>query len=685
MSASVSEHERLAALASYDILDTPSEEPFDRIARTMGWAFDVPIAVVAFMDAERLWIKATTGDRSTIPRERSFCIHVVTGDEPLVVEDARTTPRFSENPFVTEQPHVRAYAGVPVRTPEGISLGAVSIYDKTPRSFSEEAVDRLQDFAAMVTKALELRRASLPEPEGRSESKDRSVKRSIDPPSDSSLKVDGLARLTSDGVMRLDPDGRIEWVNERFVEMSGYTLDELRGRHPSRLLHGPATDPEALAHVRRCIEQREPFTQELVNYRKSGAQYWVEVKAEPLFEEETCTGFLVVQTDVTEERHRQDALVALTSFYERALTELPIEVAVMDTEGRYLFLNPAGVGDEELREWLIGKTAVDYARRRGLDPEPFEQRVEWIRTVVEKQESDSFEDAVTTAEGETRHILRVAHPVTDEADEVTRVFAYGVDVTERKEREQKLREAKERAEEMNRLKSAFLANVSHEIRTPLTSIIGFADVLGEEVSGQKSEMAGLIQRSGVRLKQTLTSVLDLARLEGNAMELTPRSHDLVDRIRETVELLRPQIQAHDLSLTLDLPEAPVEIVVDGAAFDRILTNLLTNAIKFTPEGGVRVTLREKEEIVEVAVVDTGIGISESFRQRIFEAFKQESEGIARDYEGIGIGLTITKRLVTLMDGTVQIESTKGEGTTVTVVLPKTASGSGQDEPGKPLG
>lgn len=667
MPPSVPERERLAALASYDILDTPPEEPFDRIAQLMAWGFHVPTAAVAFMDAERMWAKATTGLNPTTPRAQSFCIHVVTSNEPLVVEDARRDPRFAKTPLVTEH-GVRFFAGAPVQTPAGLPIGTVSLYDTEPRSVDPEATDRLAEFAALTTNELERRRGS--RELAPTESVRLETTRPADPPSAPPSAFDVVARLTSDGLLRLDAEGRIQWVNDRFVEMAGYTRDELQGRRPGQLLHGPATSDDTVAAIHEHIERSEPFSVEILNYRKSGVQYWVQTDGEPLFDDDgTCTGFLIVETEVTERRQQEDALTALTSFYELALTELPIEVAVMDPEGHYLFVNPAAVGDEEMREWLIGKTAVDYARRRDLDPEPFERRVNWIRGVVDAKEPDSFEDPVVTSEGETRHILRVAHPVTDESGTVVRVFAYGVDLTERKEYEQKLVDAKERAQEMNRLKTAFLANMSHEIRTPLTSIIGFAEVLGEEITGQKREMAELIQRSGVRLKQTLTSVLDLARLEGDAMELSPQRLDLVTRARETAELLRPQVQANDLELTLDLPNSPIEVQVDKAAFDRVLTNLLTNAIKFTQNGQIVVTLQRSAEAVELIVADTGIGISESFLERIFDAFEQESEGTTRDYEGIGLGLTITKQLVDLMDGTLDIESTKGEGTTVTVTLP----------------
>ena len=663
MFTSVSERVRLDALASYDILDTAPEASFDRIARLMSACFEVPAATVAFVDAERTWGKAFTGFDPSIEREHSFCLHVVANNEALVLEDPRRHPEFTNNPFVTGPPGVRFYAGVPVRTPDRIPIGTVCLYDTEPRSFSDDDLERLRDFAALVTEALERRRTSGdltldvsagPEPEGQAAG-----------------GTEGASMRSGDGVLWLDANARIRRADDRFVKMTGYTRNELEGKCPGRLLYGPATDGGTIAAINQHLDRGEGFSLSILLYRKSGAQYWVQIEAEPQYDDDTCTGFRFDLFDITEEYQRDDALKALTSFYEKALKELPIEVAVMDPDGRYLFLNPASVGDDALREWLIGKTAIDYARSRGLDPAPFEQRLAMVRRVAETGEPESLEDPVTTDDGETKYILRVAHPITDDAGEVVRVFGYGVDMTERKKREQNLREAKERAEKMNRLKTAFLANMSHEIRTPLTSIIGFAEVLADEVSGPREEMADLIQRSGGRLKETLTSVLDFARLEGEAMSLSPERLDLVERVRETVELLRPQIQEKALTLTLDLPETSVEARMDGAALDRVLTNLLTNAIKFTEEGRITVALQADDEDVALTVEDTGSGIGEEFLEHIYDAFEQESSGTARTHEGIGLGLTITQRLVDLMDGTIEIESTEGEGTRVTVRLPRT--------------
>ena len=242
------------------------------------------------------------------------------------------------------------------------------------------------------------------------------------------------------------------------------------------------------------------------------------------------------------------------------------------------------------------------------------------------------------------------------------------DVTQRTQFEQELIEAKEQAEEMVQLKNAFLANMSHEIRTPLTAIIGFADSLAEMASGEAEQFATLILQGGRRLSDTLNSVLDLARLEAEAFDPELNKIDLTDVVEETVALFRKLAERKGLRLEVDVGQAPVTVYADRNALSGILNNLLSNAIKFTENGTVSVRVRRREEHVALEVEDTGIGISDEFQHHLFDEFKQESTGRARDFEGTGLGLTITQRLTELMGGDIMVESEKGEGSCFTVQL-----------------
>jgi len=276
------------------------------------------------------------------------------------------------------------------------------------------------------------------------------------------------------------------------------------------------------------------------------------------------------------------------------------------------------------------------------------------------------------ADGRSERVLQVRVRCAERSG-IGRLVGTLLDVTEQVQREEALRAAKEEAEQMARLKDAFLANMSHEIRTPLTAIIGFAQILEDELEGEKQELLQSIGQGGRRLLQTLNSVLDFARLEAGELQVEPTEVAVQEEIRHVVRELREQAQAKGLPLRVNTPEEPLLVLADPGALGRVLTNLISNAIKFTATGFVSVVAEAAGPDVLIRVKDTGIGISESFLPHLFEEFEQESSGLNRNHEGSGIGLTITKRLVDLMQGHITVESEKGNGTTFTVRLPAAAA------------
>ena len=224
---------------------------------------------------------------------------------------------------------------------------------------------------------------------------------------------------------------------------------------------------------------------------------------------------------------------------------------------------------------------------------------------------------------------------------------------------------------MMRLKSAFLSNMSHEIRTPLTSIIGFADILGEQVDDANREFTQLIEESAQRLMGTLGAVLDLAQLEGHSREIKLEPTDLVDHSKKLLAQFEPLAKEKGLSIEVEAdPEMNADVFLDQSAQERVMYNLISNAIKFTRKGNVAVNIQSDQEKVILKVADTGIGIGKEFLPHIFDEFQQESKGISRAFQGSGLGLAITKRLVELMGGTIAVESKKGQGTTFTVTYPR---------------
>lgn len=460
----------------------------------------------------------------------------------------------------------------------------------------------------------------------------------------------------------IDQNGTILLAKGSDLEVFGLTSSKVVGTSIYDLLEDR---PEVVEQIDAALSG------ETVSFTSEIGDRILDTWCTPYYNEEgEVTACIGMSTDITERREAQIELRETKNFYEQLLNQLPMELAVFDPDARFEYVNAQGVSDSDTREWLIGRTNEEYCRHHDLNVELGRERDEAIREVARTKEPTRVQESIRTEDG-TRHYIRIHVPVTDLEGRVTNVVGCSLDVTERVRSEQELREAKEEAEEAAELKSAMLANMSHEIRTPLTSITGFAEILEDEGEDADIEhFASLIVKSGKRLLNTLDSVLQLSKLEAGGRSLNPRRVDLTDEVRTVVTEQRARSEADNIEVRAETPSEPVLGHCDPTAVQRILTNLVSNGIKFTEPGDeVIVRVSRADEQARLQVEDTGVGMSASFQEEMFEAFKQESTGLARQYEGSGLGLSLVKELVDRHDGTLEVESAPGEGTTMTVYLP----------------
>ncbi|MDD3030122.1 MAG: ATP-binding protein [Alphaproteobacteria bacterium] len=312
--------------------------------------------------------------------------------------------------------------------------------------------------------------------------------------------------------------------------------------------------------------------------------------------------------------------------------------------------------------------------RRGklfVDPT---QRLSWIKGVKEKQRH-SEECAVYTKDG---HILWVSlsghssleHPGSMEFE----CTLY--DVTERRKAEMAAAHAKEEADFANRSKSEFLANMSHELRTPLNAIIGFAEIIKDQMFGnagqpQYVEYAKDIYDSGQLLLSLINDILDMSKIEAGKRQLQETQLD-IDQIATSVSrLVAARAKASKVHLNFHVPRNFPLLMGEEKAMKQILTNLMTNAVKFTNEGG-SVTLSaliDENDRIMINVVDNGIGIAPENLALVMEPFGQIESALSRKHQGTGLGLPLTKALVELHGGTLELKSTVNAGTTVSLVFP----------------
>ncbi|MFP4227600.1 MAG: ATP-binding protein [Salinivenus sp.] len=266
--------------------------------------------------------------------------------------------------------------------------------------------------------------------------------------------------------------------------------------------------------------------------------------------------------------------------------------------------------------------------------------------------------------------VEVESRTVDTGDELVQVTALR-DITKRKEWEQGLVQAKKKAEQVAKLKSNLLNNMSHELRTPITSITGYAELLMDETEGQHEDFAARIRRGGQRLLETLQSVLEMAQLEAGTLDVEPRPVDVQEVVEEVVEVHELDASDKSLSIHIDVPQG-CTLRTDRRFLHRIMSNLVHNAVKFTDEGALWIGAVREGDRLRITVRDTGVGIDAEVQELLFEAFRQGAEGRDRPHEGAGLGLAITKRMVDVLDGTIKVESTKGEGSTFIVELPSLA-------------
>ncbi|MCL4551506.1 MAG: CHASE3 domain-containing protein [Bacteroidetes bacterium] len=265
-------------------------------------------------------------------------------------------------------------------------------------------------------------------------------------------------------------------------------------------------------------------------------------------------------------------------------------------------------------------------------------------------------------------------PLIDEDGKIIAVASLVDDITERKKMETDLIRAKEKAEEMNRLKSNFFANMSHELRTPFIGIMGYAEFLAQSVTdADDKEMALGILDSSKRLKDTLDKILELSKVESSKVELKLTDVDVCMIINDVHKTFIKLAEQKNLFFKKELSVSPCLIRTDEQLFREILNNLVSNALKFTHRGGVEISLdknvRGNNTYLAIKVKDTGIGIPADKHDIIWEEFRQVSEGLNRSFEGTGLGLSIAKKYAELLNGKISLESTEGKGSSFILELP----------------
>jgi PAS domain S-box-containing protein len=466
-----------------------------------------------------------------------------------------------------------------------------------------------------------------------------------------------------------DENGYIFWYNRRWYEFTGTALDDVAGWNWMSVHHPDHLD-RVVDGFKAAIEKGEPWEDTFPLRRFDGMYRWFLTRARP-FRDETGTvvRWFGTNTDVTEQLQMEQALRQSESSFRKLADAMPQCVWVADVEGSTTYFNERWYQytgqdkrDAEGFGWLDAIHPEDQAEAREV----------WERSVASQQLYEAYV-RLRRFDGEHRWHLVRGLPVLNEMDQTVQWFGTYTDIHDQVMVEEELKKAMEQAEEANRMKSVFLANMSHEIRTPLTAILGFAELIQRMSEGRVEDFADRIAKGGKRLSETLDSVLTLARLEAGRIDIITEPIPIASELRDLVELHRNAAKKKGLSFTVSIERGAEDIALDldRGAFNSVIQNLVSNAIKFADQGFVEVALRldERERIARISVEDSGIGIAEEAQETIFEPFTQESSGRARTHEGAGLGLSIARQLVEKMNGTIILRSEKGRGSRFEVSFP----------------
>lgn len=478
-----------------------------------------------------------------------------------------------------------------------------------------------------------------------------------------------LLNRLHDRVLIVGPDNRIRQINQSLADTYRVDPDEAQGR-PVREIWEPYLTPDEerqLLSAMTAVRSGDPPVREMEisTQGPDGGEYIERGRVCRLDEAGTVA---LIAWNVTDRRQTEQRLRESETLFRQLTEQVPIAVSIT-RDGRFLYVNPAFV---ELTGYGMEEVTGSFTPLRVIHPEDRLRVGEEFGEIPEGQPATSVSQVrLIRKDGTVRRVRTYGARVP--IDGHPAVLTVCTDITNEVRASEALRRAKEEAERANEMKATLLANMSHEFRTPLASVVGFADLLAAEVGGPHQRFVKLIRKSGERLLETLEAVLDLAQLEGQELEIQPEELNATDVLKDVVRSMEPEAQKKGLALRTRFTRSVLRAVTDRSALARIAGHLIRNAIKFTEDGAVTVGLRVEDEHLVLQVADTGVGISEEHQPDVFDPFYQESQGLSREFGGAGLGLTITQRLANLVGGTIDLVSTPGEGTTVTVQLPREMS------------
>jgi PAS domain S-box-containing protein len=486
---------------------------------------------------------------------------------------------------------------------------------------------------------------------------------------ESQVLFEAIFENTAICIALLDIKGNYVKVNRKCLDLFGYSPAEMQHLSCSQVLHQDFLDNTRAAMLALKSGDKTWYTADKQFIHRQGHYFWGGFWLTPLFSKEgQCTAFICMITDLSERKQVEENLRKLF----RAVEQSNNSIVITDKKGLIEYVNPAfcnatGYTQQE----VIGRNP--RLLQSGLHDYVFYQNL-W-RT-LHQGEAWRGEFTNKRKNGELFNELSTISPVKDEKGDITHFVAVKEDITQLKETERALEnaiqtaeQARQAAENANLMKSRFLATMSHEIRTPMNAVIGFAEMLEENISDpQQREYLAIIRNSSTSLLNLINDILDLSKVEAGKLKLEYSRVNLQEILQDVPRLFHLKLQAKGLDFVVDIASSlPAVVMLDEQRCRQILLNLISNAIKFTDAGYIRVIAGYDGSCcggrLTLSVEDTGSGIPPEQCEAIFQPFEQKAGQSQQRFGGTGLGLSITQRLVELMGGKITLHSEENKGST----------------------
>lgn len=663
------ESARLDALHQYAILDTLPEEAFDDLARLAATLCQTPIALVSLIDECRQWFKARIGlDVPETHRDLAFCAHaILQPDDLLIVPDTQLDPRFATNSLVTDAPHIRFYAGMPLITPAGYALGTLCVIDRVPRTLNTEQQQALQALARQVVNQLEMRRnlSELAQSVLQQHQAEAALQENRE-----RLKLALQAAKAGSWELKL-ATGELIASHQCKANFGLAAHEEITYQRFMQLIH-PDDRSMMQAKMQAAIDQHAVYEAEYRTIWSDQSTHWILARGQAFYDDSGISDRMVgVTLDITERKHAEEELLNLN----RALESAVEGIAQVNAQGRYMKVNPA------------------YAQMLGYSPLEL-VGIEWQSTVYSTDQEKmnvAYQSMLNTdkAEVELRGLrkdgtvfdqLVVMVKAYDQQQQLVGHYCFAKDISERRE--------------IERMKDRFVAVVSHELRTPLTSISAALDLLAEGVLQAQPEeaqrMLMIAANNTDRLVRLINDILDIERIESGKVIMAKQVCDAQDLIIQAVEAVQEIADREGIVLVAE--PLSVRLWADPDRIIQVITNLLSNAIKFSVSGQTVevstqwldpsiavdrvpdiVTALPSSPLLLVQVTDQGRGIPADKLDSIFGRFQQVDASDSRQKGGTGLGLAICRSIVQQHDGQIGVTSQLGEGSSFYFTLPVSAA------------